>query len=249
MGSSGGCCVSNHPIRNIIDGIKRGLKNIFGGGSRGSSNAGRTESYDSTVADLEATVKVQNALTMFREDTRTRSEDFENDVIRESREALDEFICELKKYNKIRYGNNRLNLNIGSIERENRKTEDKIHGFIVKRVSKRISLDDTECLEILKLNAGADKEKKMDAFYQKVLKEAVGELTDILKEAMEKQTETVEDSIQTRIDSIVSTVEIKAIEFKEIQNAKDKDEAAMEKEQVRLSHLISLCDYGLSFID
>ncbi|MGN0475491.1 MAG: hypothetical protein ACI4IJ_10415, partial [Acutalibacteraceae bacterium] len=132
MGSGGGCCVVNCCVG---DGIKRFVKNLFGGGSRGSSNAGRTESYDSTVADLEATVKVQNALTMFREDTRARSEDFENDVIRESREALDEFICELKKYNKIRYGNNRLNLNIGSIERENRKTEDKIHGFIVKRVS------------------------------------------------------------------------------------------------------------------
>lgn len=235
----GGCCIGNCCVGNCC------ILNLFGRKSRGSSSGGSTSSYDSKAADLEATVKIQDALTMFREDTRAKSERFENDIIKESRVSLDEFIDELRKYNKIKYGNSRLNINISSIEREQRKVEDAIHGFIVKRIAKRISLDDSECLEILKLDAGSEKTKKLDAFYQKVLKEAVLELTGFLRASMEKQTDIVEDYIQRRIDNIVYTLENKKTEFKKIQYVKESDETKMEEEQIRLSYLISLCEYSL----
>ena len=163
MGSGGGgrCCVANFCcVGNCCVFVK--IKEKIFGKSRGSSSGGSTSSYNQNVADLELTVKVQNALTEFREDTRAKSERFEDDIIRECREDLDEFIKELKKYNRIRYGSSMLNIDIGQLERENRKTEDKIHGFIVKRVSKRISLDDTECLEILKLDPGAEKTRRSE---------------------------------------------------------------------------------------
>ena len=138
-----------------------------------------------------------------------------------------------------------MNLDVGNIEREQRKTEDKIHGFIVKRIAKRVSIDDDECLTILKLDPGSEKTKQMDAFYRKYLKEAIRELTDLLRDAMEKQTQIVEDRLQSRIDSIIYTVENKSSEFEKIQQIKEKDETKMEQEQIRLSHLISICDYGL----
>ena len=249
MGSGGGgrrcvanfCCVRNCGVFvKIIDGLKK----IFGK-SRGSSSGGSTSSYDQNVADLELTVKIQNALTEFREDTRAKSESFEDDIIRECREDLDEFIKELKKYNRIRYGSSMLNIDIGQLERENRKTEDKIHGFIVKRVSKRISLDDTECLEILKLNPGAEKTRRLDEFYQKVLKEAIRALKVIIRDAMEKQTDIVEDYIQRRIDSILYTYDSKTAEFEKIANVKKSGQAEMEEEQIRLAHMVSLCELGL----
>ncbi|MBQ8135096.1 MAG: hypothetical protein IJ192_11940 [Clostridia bacterium] len=244
MGGSG-CCVSNCCVANRI---KSFFRNLFGK-SKGSSSGGSTSSYDSNVADLELTVKVQNALTEFREDTREKSERLENDIIKESRGALDEFIREIKKYNKIRYGGSMLNINISQLERENRKTEDQIHGFIVNRVSKRISLDDAECLEILKLDPGAEKTKRLDNFYKKVLKEAIRELTDILRNAMEKQTDIAEDYIQRRIDSILYTVQNKTEEFQKIENVKKSGQAKMEEEQIRLAHMISLCELGLGQLE
>ena len=77
--------------------------------------SGSTSSYDSNTADLELTIKVQNALN-----------DFKTDIVSENREYLDEFIEDLHKYNKMKRGKYKLNLNIRSIECENRKTEDKI---------------------------------------------------------------------------------------------------------------------------
>ncbi|MBQ7433517.1 MAG: hypothetical protein IJV50_08710 [Lachnospiraceae bacterium] len=240
MGSGGGCCIKNCCVFDIGGAIKR----IFGG-SKGSSSGGRTESYDSNVAELEATIKVQKALTEFKTDTQNRSTKFEEDIIKESREYLDEFINDMRKYNKIRYGGRSLNINISSIERENRKTEDKIHGFIVKKVATRISLDDSECLGILKMDAGAAKTNKLDEFYQKVLKEAVLELSDILRNSMEKQSDNIEERIQQRIDGIMDICETKTSEFERIQDVKESGEDEMEREQLRLSHIIAMCDYGI----
>ena len=247
MGGGGGCCVGNLCcIGNCCVFAK--LKEWLGGSSRGSSSGGRTESYDDKSAELEATIKVQNALTQFRDDTRNRSERLENEIIKESRETLDDFLNDVKKYNNIKYGGNRLNVNLSQIERENRKTEDKIHGFIVKRVAKRVSLDDDECLAILKLNAGKEKENKLDEFYKKVLKEAIKDLEEVLRDAMEKQTDIVEDHISSRIENVVSIVTNKTNDFNKIQQVKNSDESKMEQEQIKLSHIVAMCNQGLSLL-
>ena len=237
---------------------RKGYKRFFFCNNKSSSSCSnccvgnsvsRESSYDSEKADLQATVRIQNALNEFKNDSQSRSEILENEVIKESRVCLDEFIEDLKKYNKIKYGKRSLNINISSIEHENRQTEDQIHGFITKRVIKRISLDDSECCNILKMEAGEEKTQKLNDFYMTVLKEAVSELSGLLRDTMEKQTNIVEDKIQQRIDSVVDMCESKTEEFKKIQKMKDVDESKIENEQIKLSHKVALCMYGISILD
>ncbi len=266
-GGGGGCCIGNCCIVDIpccvgdfpcID-TPRGCLDLFGKHkkddddhertSSGSRSGGQTGSYNPNTTNLENTIKVQHALTDFKTDTQERSTQLENKVIELSRKKLDVFIDELRDCNNIRYAGRSLSININHIERENRKTEDTIHGFIVKRVAKRISLDDSECLEILKLNPGKEKEEQLDQFYRKVLKEAVLELSDELRHSMETQTDNVCDTIQHRIDDIVETCEAKTAEFERIRQVKASDGEKIEHEQIRLSHFIALCDYGLSYLD
>lgn len=250
MGGGGGCCVGNFCcVGNccVANKIKEFIRGIFGKSS-GSSSGGNTESYNLDTSSLEATIKIQQALSEFKSDTQSRSAKLENEVVKESRESLDAFIEDLRKYNKIKYGSRRLNINISSIERENRKTEDKIHGFIVKRVSKRISLEDDECLGILKMDPGKEKEKALDGFYKKVLKEAVSELSDDLSSNIETQSDNVCNHLQQRIDSIVDVCESKMNEFENIRNIKESDEDKIEQEQIRLTNVIAMCDIALDII-
>lgn len=109
-------------------------------------------------------------------------------------------------------------------------------------------MDDDECKNILKMDAGTEKKKKLDQFYRKVLTEALSELTNILRKAMEQQTDIVEDRIQQRIDAVLETCEAKAADFKQIQKLKNKDENKIEQEQFRLSYMVAMCEYGLSFV-
>ncbi len=248
MGGGGGCCVGNFPCC-VAKALRDTVKKIFCSDSCCVGNTPIQYDNKTDKENLEANLRAQEALTIFKTDAENRSEKLENEVLRESRENLDNFISDLRKYNQIKYGRRKLNINISNIERENRKTEDKIHGFIVKRVVKRISLDDTECLEILKMNPDGEKTKKFNAFYMKVLKEAVLELKDELKTGMEENTDRVCDTIQRRIDSIVDVCENKTEEFENIRKVKEKDEAAVEQEQLRLTHFVAMCEYGLNLLD
>ena len=111
MGGGGGCCVFDCCVKNccVIN-----LSGLFGKKSSGSSSGGNTESYNPDTSSLEATIKIQQALSEFKSDTQSRSAKLENEVVKESRESLDAFIEDLRKYNKIKYGSRRLNINISS---------------------------------------------------------------------------------------------------------------------------------------
>ena len=70
-------------------------RKLFGSGSRGSESTGATESYDEKSAGVSETYRLQQALSEFREDTRAKSNKFENDIIKESRKAIDVLIADL----------------------------------------------------------------------------------------------------------------------------------------------------------
>ena len=245
----GGCCIGDCCVANCCIGkVIKDFVNALFGKSEGSSSGGRTESYTPDTSSIEATIRVQQALTQFKDDTQKRSTLVENDIIKSSRQYLDDFLDELKKYNNISYGNARLNINLQDLQKKNRATEDKIHGYITSRVIKRISLDDEECLEILKMESGKAKEDAFDRFYTKVLKEALSELSKELKDRMKVQTDSVCDTIKTRLDDILTTWNTKNEEFRRIKKVKDTDEAKMEQEQMRLSYYVALCDNGLALL-
>ena len=170
MGGGGGCCIGNF-CSNCC--VFQAIKKLFCSDSCCVGNHPIVQQGKGNENNVDIILRVQEALQSFTQDAEDRGEKFENAVIKESRESLDAFVDDLRKYNQIRYGNRRLNINISNIERENRKTEDKIHGFIVKRVKKRISQDDTECRELLEMEPNGEKTKKFNEFYQKILKEAV----------------------------------------------------------------------------
>ena len=233
----GGCGNCFHPIRKIID--------FFRKGSSSSGSISREEAYDPEKAQLAETARIQQALTDFRIEVESDSERIERDVIRASRSALDDFIEQLRNYNNMEYAGRKLNINISSLERDNRHTEDTIHGFIKKRVLKRASLDDSECQVILKMDKGEEKRRKMDAFFQKILRDAISELCDMLRKNMTTQSENVADRIQSRIDDIVRSVTEKSKKFKEVEKMKQSNEQGLEQQQAELAYLVSVCECGL----
>ena len=244
----GGCGNCFHPIRAIKNAVSKAIDKVdswLTGTKKHSSHFEYEESYDPTKAQLESTMRINNALTEFRLDVEMTSDDVERDVIRLSRESLDEFVEQLREYNKITYGERRLNINLNALERDNRRTEDEVHGYIKKRVLKRVSLDDSECLEILKMDKGEEKRRKMDAFFQKILRDAINELCDMLRKNMTTQSENVADRIQSRIDDIVRSVTEKSKKFKEVEKMKQSNEKGLEQQQAEFAYLVSVCEYGL----
>ena len=244
----GGCCIGNCCVGNCCIGNFH-LPCLFNRSKCCVGNHASSTSSTDENSSANELYKMQVSLQEFCEESRNRGDSVENEIIKESRVYLDELIKDVKRYNKITYGKKRLNINIERMERENRKTEDAIHGFIVNRVMKRMSLDDKECAEICKMSAGESKKQKFNDFYIKILKDAVNELSDTLRGSMENQSDKICDIIQSRIDSIYETCENKKSEFERIQSVKESGEADIENEQLRLSYMVALCDLGLNVLN
>lgn len=242
----GGSCGKRHHCfksPGCFDVIGRGKNLIFGEEtSTTSSKIGQEESYSSETAQITEVARINKTLTEFRDRIEKKSDKIERDVLSISREYIDELIKELKKINNQKYAGQSLNLNIESIERQNRKTEDTIHGHIKKHIQKRISIDDEQCLEILKMETGPDKEKKMTNFINLVLKESMQELSKKIKKVLTEQADNITEKIEDRIVVYENSASEKISSCKEIINLKGKDEKSLEEKIGKVAYKLSLCE-------
>lgn len=249
MGSSscGRCseCSDRHPILSRIPIIGNAFKND----SSSSGNAiSKEESYDADNAKLDQTVRIQQELTKFRTKCEKECDALERDVLKDSRNYIDNLIEFIKNINSKTYAGQKLNINIERLEKQNRETEDIIRGYIKKKIQKRVSLDDDECLEILKMDKGKDKKNAMTNFLNGILKEAMNGLSKEIEKILQKQLDNIKDQINVRIESYTERANEKMESFKEIEKIKNSDEHELEERIASLEYKHSLCSFGISLL-
>lgn len=246
MGSGGG----SSPIRRWVEDKVEKVKSFFFGSSKKTSKSVSNEDrYDPEKAKMEETLRINKILTEFRTDVEKQSDKLEKDILKQSRESLDHFTEELKRINDKDFGGKKLNINLDRLMRENRKTEDEIYGFIKKHVQRKVSLDNYECQEILKMKSGATKEKAMEDFSNKILREALTKLSKKIENSIKEQGENLSIQIEERIDFVQKNMEETLNKFKEIENLKLQDEIGLEEEKSKTAYKLVLCDRILSEIE
>lgn len=248
MGSGGGCrdCKDRHPILSSLPIVGKIFRNDTGETSRRIS---RQESYDASTAQLEQTIRIQEELTTFRLKCERESDELEKGALKESRKNLDDMMDFLKSINEKSYAGQKLKINLERLQKDNRQTEDIINGYIKKRIQKRVSLDDDECLRILKMDVGSDKEKEMTNFLNKILQESMSGLIKEINKSLKKQLENVEDQINARIDSYTELSEEKMKAYQELERIKTSDEHELEEKIIGLEYKCALSDLGLDILE
>ena len=68
-----------------------------------------------------------------------------------------------------------------------------ITGSVKEPLAKRMSLDDSECLRILKMDSGEKKEEEIRKFSRKIINEALDNLGRKVREAIREQTGELEE--------------------------------------------------------
>lgn len=242
----GGVCskCNNHPLLDAI-------KNFFFGDtcSSSSSSISRENSYDPEKARMEETIRINSILTTFRSKCEKISDKLEKDTLRASRSSLDSMVEFLRKINNKKFGNQKLNLNIEHLERENRATEDIINGYIKKHIQKRVSLDDEECLNILKMDEGPDKKKLMDDYLNSILCEAMAGLVKEIERSINRQMENVQNQIESRISSYEFLANDKLKAFAVTEKNKKFGEHKAESQLGIHALKIGLCILGKTVIE
>lgn len=181
--------------------IGRGVEkvgNFFG--SETLSNAGRSiqdacseisfeKSYDKKVANIYTTDRLNEILVSFSEGYFQRATEIEKNCIR----LVEDYYDKLIEIIENAPSSARSAANLRALKSGKGRIAKTIAGGIKEPLAKRLSLDDSECLGILKMDSGEEKKRAMTSFTNKVIKEALNNLSKNVRTALNEQSEDIQD--------------------------------------------------------
>lgn len=146
----------NDKIENAGRAIKAFGDNLAG-------DIGKTGSYDSTSGDVRQTEDLSVTLARYSKNIERSADETQNEI----EEVVKAFFEELSQM----ADKNGISLPKNTIRKERQDALKAQEGFLKRHIAKRLSLDDRECLNILKMDKGYDKERQMRNFADKVMRE------------------------------------------------------------------------------
>lgn len=193
--------------------IIRVIKDLFAGDDETKKQDPLTKD-----SDLSEVATLNGVLLEYRNQVKHVADELEKDIIAECMEVFNKIIDIFQSAND--------SYEIYRVERLKRKFDrmiNNIPGVFERHVAKRISLDDIECSEILKMLPGETKGERMKSLKKKVFIEAIEDITHKLNEAVEELLEDIDDAIQMRLDTMKNQLEEKALAYDSIIcSAKEK---------------------------
>lgn len=221
--------IGSQTLQNIGQGIQLACEDV-------SRDTGKTDRYDKERARLEETKRINMILTEFSLNLENKADEIEKIAIEESKVYFEQLIKELNN-SKSDTG-----INVSRIERTMSRVEREIKGNLKTYISKRVSIDDSECLEILKLEAGYKKENEMKKFSEKILQQGLNNLVKDIKDVIKEQNDIVTEVIEERLEDINSNLDRKIKDFNLLESSKLKTEKEVEKVKKELNLKIKLSE-------
>ncbi len=224
-------------IGDFVSDVGDTISDLFTGGSATAGAIGATAAYDSETASILETKKINDILSTFAIKLEKKADKLEILCIKESGKYFENFIEGISKLN----GSNGIKINVNSIKRDFDKITNDSKGSFKKYLAKRVSIDDDECLEILKLDEGEDKKLKMKKFGGKVLKEAKEQLCDNIQKTLDSQGQYISEELNAEINNAISKLANMNSGLKELEGLKLSGELDMSLAKAEfISHIVGI---------
>ena len=182
--------------------------------------------------------ELNKLLTEYRQNIISAGSSIEQEMIVECTMQMQEIMEVFEEYNQ--------NLKISRsepIKRKFRRLNDNLKGTFANYISKKVSLDDLDCVKILKLPAGELKEKRLQELKEKVFIAATNEMIDRIKDTVDDFLETVENSIHEHLDRTELTLEERSIAFENLDKAAEGDADSLESTILQAHYSLAICNY------
>lgn len=172
-------------------------------GNKTMSNAGRKiqeacaeevareRSYEKDKANIYDTERLNEILVSFSEGYYQQATAYEEACIIRVNNYFDNIISLLEDGDASDKIKNDVNLR--RVKHSKSNIVKRINGAVKNPLAKRMSLDDAECLRILKMESGNAKKEAMTRFTQKIIGEALQNLSKQVREALDEQREWIEE--------------------------------------------------------
>lgn len=214
-----------------------------------SKRTAEEDAYDPEKARLEETRRINDSLREYTRSLESVADKLEKDCWNICNENIKNLVADLKVVNNQVYNGRKLNVNLDRLERKLNDVERNINGNIKRQLSRKVSIDDSECLAILKMSRGTHKEKAMKAFSDNVFNKALIDLSSSIREIVLDQCTIITEQIEDRLDQITDSLTDLRENFKEIEQLKQQDATEIEVKKLQFSFIISVCDLANSELD
>ena len=198
-----------------------------------SDEIGQTGQYDEEDASIMRTRQIDQILQQERE-RRKRYIDQADEGIQEVRKKV---LAQIKQ--GIGQSNSEgLQMNDSIVEKQ---FELLMKGeTLAELVNRRYSLGDAECLEILKMEEGADKKRRMQEFGTKLLLEGSEAYFDKLSSACDTAFSYIDDAVSRHTKNRNAEIERYAADIKNFSEEKEEQEQQKAEKQGNLQRLEKL---------
>ncbi|WP_455821980.1 hypothetical protein [Clostridium butyricum] len=230
---------------DIID-IINFFRDLFG---NSSSSVGSSSSYDSENASLDETEVVNRILAEFSLNMQEKADEFEKEAINDARAYFDQFLVRLEEIQNADVNELKLELPLNKVRKEMNDLEKKIQGSIKKYVSSKISQDNQEVMNILKMKAGDEKTNKIKKLAEKVLSEALDIFAEKVKKTVEAQGKTISSLLEGNLNQITTTMKAQSEAYEELEKAKAVGEQELKNKRKEIDYVISLCNVAISEVN
>lgn len=199
---------------------------------------GSSQSYEKEQGSFSETNRMNEILVSFSTDYHKRATKLEDRCINMVTKFYDSLIDKIESMPDSA----RNKSNLKALKRGREKIRQNITGEITNHISKRVSLDDRECLAILKMDAGSDKTKAMTIFCKKVLSEALDNLAKKVRKTINEQIGDVEDYLQDVVEENQNKFLSLKIQLEEISKNYNKETQEKEKSYIQPLVIIDTVD-------
>lgn len=215
------------------------IKTLAGILKRTSEEAGKTEGNDS----LENIERITQIFEDFKEQVHSRALEVEKAVEGEVNYYVEELHDILFEHNEkvTKYG-----IHIKRIERQIDKISSRVKGTIDNELSKRVSLNNAECKEIIKMIPGTKKESAMSDFFSKSVAGALDVCCTYIHSSLDEIYDDVEAEVVGAVEAIQKQTEQLQGSFSAIDE-KNYEETA-KKQMVDAYFLNDVCDLVLELL-
>lgn len=146
-------------------------------------------SFERETANVYSTERLNEILVSFSEGYYQQATAIENTCIENVKDYYEDIIRLLEQASDTTI----INSNLKRLKKEKSRIGNHIQGAIKEELAKKMSLDNSECLQILKMDAGEEKRKAMTKFSKKIINEALDNLSKQVRHTMDEQMEWIED--------------------------------------------------------
>lgn len=226
------------PLPIIIEGIKKVIKvgkKVFDILFGDNGQIEKERPLDTKNADTDDIMSLNAILTDYRKDVKSATMELENNIKDICKDVFEGILESLEFVNE-QFEFYRIN----AFKRKINRFTEEIDGIFEKHTAKRISLDDNECIAILKMMPGDLKGKRMKELKEVVFKESIDEIIKKVNDFMNDFLDEMKYSVENKIDGISDKIQEKADVFEELSLDNENKNEMTEVAELYSGYIINL---------